>query len=524
MLKNSITKRFGLSYALSTLTILLGSIMLYFALNKSYILLRSVADTYSPSEVLLQELSYKVSETKMLIKNWVFVSPQSNSPDKIRLKYLQTTGIPNLLSQLNDLSQNWNEEEQKVLKEITQHYYVNMIPAQKEVMELLNIFEDYNNAMLVFSAESLVEDENDPVIMQTNKLILEINEFIRQLSGKTEEVRLQTKKAMDAYKFLIIFIAISMSLGTFLLANFINRSVIKPLKELGQAASLVQRGNFDVLIKSDQDNEIGQLNENFNRMIISLKQQKEELEEFNQLLISSQKKTKESNQTKDKFFNIIAHDLKGPITSFVTITEMLKEQPESISNEKKLHFYNSLFSSASNLEKLLDNLLQWARSQSGKMKINASCIIINDLIKQNLDLITIYAKENNITLTNHITKDISVYADPNLLNTIFRNILNNAIKFTNPNGQIEVSCHNRSDNYIEFRISDSGIGIAQEDIQRLFRIDEETKTIGNSNKKGTGFGLLLCKEFVDQLGGKISVESELEKGSAFIFTIPTCKL
>ncbi|MCK5776795.1 MAG: hypothetical protein KAH25_11490, partial [Bacteroidales bacterium] len=224
MLKNSITKRFGLSYALSTLTILLGSIMLYFALNKSYILLRSVADTYSPSEILLQELSFKVSETKMLIKNWVFVSPQSNSPDKIRLKYLQNSGIPNLLSQLNELSQNWNIEEQEVLSEITQHYYENMIPAQKEVMDLLNIFDDYNNAMLVFSAESLVEDENDPVIKQTNELILEINKFIRQLSGKTEEVRSQTKKAMDAYKLLIIFIAISMSLGTFLLANFINRS------------------------------------------------------------------------------------------------------------------------------------------------------------------------------------------------------------------------------------------------------------------------------------------------------------
>jgi len=523
VLKNSITNRFGLSYALSTLTILLGSIMLYFALNKSYILLRSVADIYSPSEVLLQELSYKVSETKMLIKNWVFVSPQSNSPDKIRLKYLQTTGIPKSLSQLDELSKNWNEEEQKVLKEITQHYYKNMIPAQKEVMELLNIFEDYNNAMLVFSAESLVENENDHVIRQTNELILEINRFIRQLSGKTEEVRKQTKKAMDAYKFLIIFIAISMSLGTFLLANFIIRSVIKPLKELGKAASSVQRGNYDVLVKSNQDNEIGQLNQNFNRMIISLKQQKEELEEFNQLLISSHKKTKESNQTKDKFFNIIAHDLKGPITSFVTITEMLKDQPESISNDKKLYFYNSLYSSASNLEKLLDNLLQWARSQSGRIKIKTKCIIINDLIEQNLDLISIYAKENNITLINHINEDISVYTDQNLLNTIFRNILNNAIKFTNPNGQIEISCHQNHDGFIEFRVSDTGIGISEEDIQRLFRIDKDTKTIGNSNKKGTGFGLLLCKEFVDNLGGNIRVESELEKGSTFIFTIPTCK-
>ena len=522
MIKNSITKRFGISYALSTLTILLGSIMLYFALNKSYILLRSVADIYSPSVVLLQELSYKVSETKMLIKNWVFVSPQSNSPDKIRLKYLQTTGIPKLLSQLTKLSENWNQEEQIVLKEITKHYYDNMIPAQRQVMDLLNIFEDYDNAMLVFSAESLVENENDPVIKQTNELILEIIRFIRQLSGKTEEVRLQTKKAMDAYKFLIIFIAISMSLGTFLLANFINRSVIKPLKKLGAAASIVQRGNLDVYIDSNQDNEIGRLNENFNRMIISLRQQKEELEEFNQLLISSQKKTKESNQTKDKFFNIIAHDLKGPITSFVTITEMLKDQPESISNEKKIHFFNSLNNSASNLEKLLDNLLQWSRSQSGNLKINAKCINVDKLLEQNINLISDTAAENNIRLTNSIEKDIMVYADPNLLDTIFRNLLNNAIKFTNADGYIEVSSNRINDTTMAFHISDSGIGISEEDIQRLFRIDEETKSIGNSLKKGTGFGLILCKEFVENLGGKIKVESQLNKGSTFIFTLPIC--
>ena len=520
--KNSITNRFGISYALSTFTILLGAIMLYFALNKSYVLLRSMADVYSPSEVLLQQLSHKVSETKMLIKSWVFASPQTDSPEKIRLKHIQKVEIPELLSHLTLLSKDWNEEEQERLEIISKHYYDNLIPAQAEVMDLLRIFEDYNNAMLVFSAESLVEDENDPAIKSTNDLIIEINDFLHELSGKTEEVRLQTKKSMNAYKFLIIFIAISISLGTFLLASFINRSVIKPLKELGRAASLVQRGNLDIQVKVGQDNEIGRLNKNFNMMIVSLKQQKEDLEEFNHLLLRSQQKIKESNQTKDKFFSIIAHDLKGPITSFVTITEMLKDQPESISNEKKLHFFNSLNNSASNLEKLLDNLLQWSRSQSGRLNIKPTCINANGLVKQNLDLIADDAEKNNIQLTNLIKKDIKVFADPNLLDTIFRNLLNNAIKFTNPNGHIEVSSKVLNDTTIAFHISDSGIGISPDDIKRLFRIDEETKSIGSSHRKGTGFGLLLCKEFVENLNGNIKVESQLDKGSTFIFTLPIC--
>ncbi len=513
-----------MAYALSTFTILLGAIMLYFALNNSYLLLRSMADVYTPSSALLQRLSYKVTESKMLIKNWVFVSPQTNSPDKIRLKQLHDRDIPEIFSQLQILSNDWEHDEQQLLEHLFLHYHDSLVPAQNKVMQLLNTFEDYNNAMLVFTAQSLVEDENDPVMKVTNSLILEINTFVYQLSGKTEEVKGLAKKSMNAYKLLIIFIALAIGVGTLLLASFINRTVIKPIKELDKAASLVQSGYLETQVVVKNDDEIGSLSENFNKMILSLKDQKEELEEFNQLLLKSQKKLKESNQTKDKFFNIIAHDLKGPFTSFLAITEILSNDPESVTDEQKTHFLKSLNNSALYLESLLENLLQWARTQSGTLEVNLRCVMVHDMVRQNLNIISANALNNQINLLNEIEKEVKIFADPNLVNTILRNLLSNAVKFSKPGGQVTISSRLKDSKYMEFLISDNGIGIAQEDIPRLFRIDGNTKTIGESTEKGTGFGLILCKDFIEKLGGKIAVKSELGKGSTFSFTMPICEM
>lgn len=522
MRRRRITRRLGLAYALSTLTILLGAIMLFFALNNNYKLLKSVADVYAPSTNLLQKLSSQVVETKMLVKNWVYVSPQTNSPDKIRLKELHETEIPDLINDLKFLSQDWEEDEKKLLMHIEDHFYNILIPSQQEVMDLLKTFEDYNDAMLVFTAQSLVEDETDPAMLATSSLIDEINRFLFDLSSKTEKVKNQSKKSMDAFKILIIFIAISIGFGTLLLASFISRTVIKPLKELDKAASMVQSGHLDIQVDVRQDDEVGSLSENFNKMISSLKDQKEELEEFNQLLLKSQKKLKETNKTKDKFFNIIAHDLKGPFTSFITITDILTKDPDSISEERKVHFLQSLNESALTLESLLENLLQWARAQSGTLEVNLRCVKLDDMVKQIIKLQEMNAQSNKIKIINSVEEGLQVKADPNLLHTVLRNLMSNAVKFSEEGGQIELSSKNLNKKFIEICVEDSGIGIADEDLPKLFRIDVSTKTIGESTKKGTGFGLILVKEFVEKQGGTINVSSQLGKGSIFKFTLPKC--
>jgi signal transduction histidine kinase len=511
-----------MAYALSTITILLSSIILFFALNKSYRLQESLADIYVPSTALLQKLSYQITETKMLIKNWVFVSPQTNSPDKLRLKELHEKEIPQIIDELKVLSKDWEAKEIKMLYTIEAHFKTDLIPSQQEVMNLLKDFEDYNNAMQVFSAQSLVEDESDPVMIVTTNLIEEINTFLFQLSLKSENVKIQSKKSMDAFKILIVFIAISIGFGTFLVASFTNRAIIRPIKDLDKAASRVQHGELTIQVNVKQEDEIGSLGRNFNKMISSLKTQKEELEEYNLLLIESQKELKETNKTKDKFFNIIAHDLKGPFTSFITITDILTNDPQSLSEDKKKYFLQSLNESALTLESLLENLLQWARTQSGTLEVNAKCVNLYNMAKQIVKLQEINARSNQIKIINNIEEQEEAKADPNLLHTILRNLMNNAVKFSDSDGQVILSSRNIDDKNIEISIQDKGIGIAEEDLPKLFRIDVNTKTIGESTKKGTGFGLILVKEFVEKQGGSINVSSQLGKGSVFKFTLPKC--
>ncbi len=522
MKRKSITKRFILAYALSTLTILLGAVMLYFALNNSYVLVESMADVYSPSTQQLQKLSFEVGKTKMLIKGWVFVSPQTNFPDKIRLKHLQEKEIPELFKILDQLSKKWEPKEQQQLKLIEDHFINRMLPAQRKVMNLLSSYEDYENQELIKEAKSLVADKDDEVMNITNDLVVDIGELMMLLSGKAEEVKIQAKKSMNAFKLLIIFIALAIGLGTLLLASFINRSVMAPLKELDKAASLVQRGNLDIQVKIKQNNEIGSLTDNFNQMIQSLKKQKEELEEYTQLLQKSRKNLKATNKTKDKFFNILAHDLKGPFTSFIAITDVLSKDPDSLNEEQKMHFLKSLNNSAVYLERLLENLLQWARTQSGTLEVNLQCVEVYDIVKQNLKIISINAENKKITLQNKVEKEVGVLADPNLLNTIFRNLISNAVKYTQEGGEVAVSSKKWNDQMIAFTVQDNGMGIAEEDQEKLFRIETNSKTIGESTEKGTGFGLILCKDFVETLGGEIFVESQLGKGSSFQFILPSC--
>jgi len=174
------------------------------------------------------------------------------------------------------------------------------------------------------------------------------------------------------------------------------------------------------------------------------------------------------------------------------------------------------------LESLLDNLLQWARSQSGTLEVNPRCVNIADAVNQNLKIISFNAQNNQIELINEIEEHTRAFADPNLLNTVLRNLISNAVKFSTKGGQVLIKAKKSSNDKIYISIRDQGIGIAKEDINKLFRIDVSTKTIGESTEKGTGFGLILCKDFIEKQGGNIDVESILGKGSTFSFSLPIC--
>ncbi len=243
-----------------------------------------------------------------------------------------------------------------------------------------------------------------------------------------------------------------------------------------------------------------------------------QLELTNKKLAESENNLRELVATKDKFFSIIAHDLRSPLSSLSLVTEVLDQNLNDLDKQKTIYLISSINNAANNLLELVENLLHWARTQTGKITFEPNKINLTNIIKQNISLLGLNAEKKNITIKNNIEKSIFAFADINLITTVIRNLLTNAVKFTDENGIISFSMA-ETDNYYEIKITDNGLGISNDNLKQLFRIDIDTKQIGNSTEKGTGLGLILCKEFIEKNGGKINVKSELGIGSTFSFTV-----
>jgi signal transduction histidine kinase/ligand-binding sensor domain-containing protein len=225
------------------------------------------------------------------------------------------------------------------------------------------------------------------------------------------------------------------------------------------------------------------------------------------------------NASKDKFFSIIAHDLKNPFSSIIGFSSIMKESPglEDIS-EYRL-FSSKIHSSATQTYRLLENLLEWANSQSRNLKFTPVDINLNNLVHNEFDLLREMAISKNIDLIFNIDDSLFIVADKNMIMTIMRNLITNAIKFTQRNGKVVVEARIYNGN-IEVAVTDTGIGMSEDTMSKLFLLDSDLSAKGTENEKGTGLGLFLCKEFVEKHNGKITVESREGKGSTFKFSIP----
>ena len=228
---------------------------------------------------------------------------------------------------------------------------------------------------------------------------------------------------------------------------------------------------------------------------------------------------KESNASKDKFFSIIAHDLKNPFNTIIGFSELLKEEVNSVNQTKTMEFADIINDSAVSTFRLLENLLEWANSQQGNLVFSPVSINLGELMDEEVRMLTGISNKKNILLNCAHHGSLTIIADKNMLKTILRNLISNAIKFTHRNGIIEVKASIKN-NSVEVSVTDNGTGMSEEIISKLFRIDENLSTCGTEDEKGTGLGLFLCKEFVEKHGGKIWAQSELGKGSVFKFVLP----
>lgn len=302
---------------------------------------------------------------------------------------------------------------------------------------------------------------------------------ITDLSNKNEIAQLKYETEKKISYFLIISIVV---FGFFLILIIHQQSAKK------KAYNLLEFRNYQI-----------------NRMNNEIQVQRDDL--------------KLMNKTKDKFFSIIAHDLKNPFNSIKGFTELMIENSKEYDEEKRLKFLKIIKDSTNKASILLNNLLIWANSQSGNLTYTPQKI---ELVRHVLDVVSlleIQAIKKEIEIYNNIDHNLSVKADVNMLNTILRNLISNAIKFTKPKGEIKI-LSKVNDGMVEISVKDTGVGMLQEDVDNLFSIDVKNTNIGTANEQGSGLGLILCKDFVEKHGGKIWVNSVKDEGSEFVFTIP----
>tara|TARA_R110001592_G_scaffold363281_1_gene683087 strand:- start:2675 stop:4702 length:2028 start_codon:yes stop_codon:yes gene_type:complete len=236
-------------------------------------------------------------------------------------------------------------------------------------------------------------------------------------------------------------------------------------------------------------------------------------------LRKSEEKLRELNAQKDKFFSIIAHDLKNPFNAIMGLSQLLIDQIKEKDYEGIEEYGTYISESTEKAMNLLVNLLNWARSQTGRMEFNPENFEIVELIEENKMLLAGNASQKLISIKTSLPEKLTVFADKQMISTVIRNLLSNAIKFTKENKEILITVKENPEN-IHVSIKDQGIGIAADRLEKLFRIDSSVSTPDTNNERGTGLGLILCKEFVVKHGGNIGVESEKGKGSTFYFTLP----
>lgn len=252
---------------------------------------------------------------------------------------------------------------------------------------------------------------------------------------------------------------------------------------------------------------------------VLLKERQLKVEEQAKELIKINNQLKETVATKDKFFSIISHDLKNPMAALMGLSNLMYNEYPRLDEKQINDVVKGIYDSSKNAYNLLDNLLIWSRMQTGGINYNPEKINLHTLISESGNLLESMRSGKTIDLDLSIDLNQEVYADRYMLSSVVNNLLSNAIKFTPVGGIIHVSSVLTGNGYIKICISDNGTGISQEKISKLFRIDQSYSSNGTNDEKGTGLGLLLCKEFVEQNGGAIWVESEPDKGSQFFFTV-----
>jgi signal transduction histidine kinase len=392
--------------------------------------------------------------------------------------------------------------------------------------ELFLLQEDYEKAL-----EYLDEALEMALQINARELIYENYLFQSTIFTKTKDFQrsLMCYELFDSYRDSIYTLEAASRIAELQVRKYRERQMIeldllqkdhdiRQLQIKKQHAMLWFYGGFGLLIAIFGGALLG-LYGYKTKLKVDLQQKNHDLEDVHLQLALSEKNLQILNNTKDKFFSILAHDLKNPFNALLGFSETLNQNYRDLSRAQIFTYIEIIYKSATNLYMLLENLLEWSKSQTGNIIIKPEKFGLKDFAEFEVNNACISAANKNIDLHANIDPAIEVFADKKLLSTVIRNLLNNAVKFTHRDGKVVISA-NEKENNIEVSVTDNGIGIGESEQNKLFSLDYNITTAGTNDERGTGLGLILCKEFVEKNGGELTVTSEVDKGSTFIFTIP----
>jgi signal transduction histidine kinase len=377
-----------------------------------------------------------------------------------------------------------------------------------QLSEIYSATQDYKNAYIHHKTYKAL---NDSIFNESNIKKITGLEYTYKFEKEKQAIELEQQKrdAIQSSEQKQQQIIMFSFIGGFILMFFLAIVAIRSnqLKNKTNVVLIRQKSEIE-----EKNEELLHLNEEVSAQRDEITAQKAEIEVSNV-------KLQELNDTKDKFFGIIAHDLKNPFNAILGFSNLLVDPGTPYKQEETMECVGLIHSSAQSAYKLLENLLEWSKSQTGSIDFKPQHLVIKAIADETIHLCESLAIAKNISIRNEIPDGLSVFVDRNMLNTTLRNLITNAIKFTRKGGSVTIASLEQQAE-VEITVRDTGIGMDEKTRSKLFRINEKISRLGTADEKGTGLGLLLCKEFVEKHGGRIWAESELDKGSAFKFTMP----
>ncbi|MGD1842509.1 MAG: ATP-binding protein [Thermonemataceae bacterium] len=365
-----------------------------------------------------------------------------------------------------------------------------------------------------------------------NNAIKLIESVTNKLHAKSDEIAGDFQNIFIITMLIVVVLSLTFS---YFLSFFITIPIVKLSQAMQDAVDHKLEGDIKPMKKYAED-EVGELTDDFNYMVKEIKhhvkrikasnaiitERNEELEAINQQLIQSEKRLEGLLSLKDKFFSIISHDLRGPLNTLKGFLNILHNYTASFSTQELKALSGDMNVSLERMMIMLEDLLKWSRSQTGDLEYHPDNLNLSKIVEENITLLQQTARAKIIQIESKITPQLWVRADKNMLDFILRNLLSNAVKFTEEKGKIMVEAH--ADEYFTYiQVKDTGVGMSKETLRKLFHPETHISTPGTRQEKGTGFGLLMCKDFVEKNEGEIRVESKLGEGTTIYFSLQTVR-